>query len=209
VDTRKKNDELLSGMLGQQGFVTVEPWLKNVADLSFQFYSHAGMISYRGRTFFETDRKGRYVRTFLRNNPNSDTEIHKFTEEHNSRIVDLLLEALSESTYSSAYEGWMGVDAMIYRSASGELKFHPMVEINGRYTMGAIAMKMSEHLAPGSNGFMQVFYSKTGNFLSFCQKKESERPLILDGQKIVSGFMPLTPPLQAHQFGAYIEVEVI
>ncbi len=207
VDSSKKNDELLAGMLNQQGFVTVEPWLNNLVDLSFQFYSHAGTISYKGRTFFDTDRKGRYVRTYLGENPNMDDTVHEFVEEHYAKVVDLLVESLSKSDYSSIYEGWLGVDAMIYRSASGDLKFHPMVEINGRYTMGAIAMKMSEHLAPGSNGYMQVLYSKTGNFLSFCQKMETEKPLVIINQKIVSGFLPLTPPSTEHKFGAYMEVE--
>jgi hypothetical protein len=98
------------------------------------------------------------------------------------------------------------VDALIYRNEAGGLKFHPMIEINGRYTMGAIALKIREYLALGSHGFMQLFYSKTVNFQSFCQKQEMGKPLIMADRKIVSGFLPLTPPLPEHQFGAYMEV---
>ena len=208
VDTKKKNDEILAGMLNQQGFVTMEPWLDNVTDLSFQFYSQAGAISYKGRTFFETDRKGRYVRTFLGGNPILDGEVCQFVEEHSGRVVDLLLGVLNESDYSRIYDGWMGVDAMIYRTENGDLRFHPMIEINGRFTMAAVAMKMSEYLAPGSGGFMQIFYSKTGNFLNFCQRQEAEKSLVMEQGKILSGFLPLTPPLPEHHFGAFIEVTI-
>jgi hypothetical protein len=207
VDTRKKNDELLSGMLNQQGFVTVEPWLDRVTDLSFQFLSQAGKISFMGSTFFETDRKGKYIRTFLTDFPMLQAGISEFLQEHYREVADLLEQALSQSGYATLYEGWIGVDTMIYKSEGGELKFHPMVEINGRFTMGAIAMKIREHLVEGSHGGMQIFYSKTDNFESFCRKNEAERPLVMNGQKIVSGFLPLTPPLPEHRFGAYVEVK--
>ena len=207
VDTKKKNDELISGMLKQQGFVTVEPWLDKVSDLSYQFISSAGKISFQGRTVFETDRKGRYVRNFLTDNLNATSEVREFVEARDAEVVSMLTAALSRSGYSKIYEGWIGIDALIYRSAEGSLKFHPLIEINGRFTMGAIALKIRKYLAPGSDGFMQIFYSKTGNFRSFCEKQETGNPLVMENQKIVSGFLPLTPPLPEHHFGAYIEVK--
>ncbi len=206
VDTKKKNDEVLSGMLNQQGFVTVEPWLNKVMDLSYQFFALAGTISYRGRTIFETDQKGRYIRNFLTDQTGATGEVSSFLEAHDTEVVSRLLEALSQSGYATLYEGWIGVDALIYRSEEGVLKFHPLIEINGRFTMGAIALKIREYLAPGSKGFMQLFYSKTSDFQSFCSKQEAAKPLVMEGQKIISGFLPLTPPLQGHLFGAYVEI---
>jgi hypothetical protein len=206
VDSRKKNDEILSGMLNQQGFVTVEPWLERVLDLSYQFYSSAGKITYKGRTIFETDQKGRYIRNFIGNHTHATIEVSGFLEEHNGQVVEMLHDALADSDYSTLYEGWLGVDALIYRTSEDSLKFHPMIEINGRYTMGAIALKIRDYLAPGSDGFLQIFYSKSGNFQSFCQKMEAEKPLVMENGKIVSGFLALTPPSEEHKFGAYIEV---
>ncbi len=206
-DLLKKNNEVLSGMLRQQGFVTVEPWHEKQLDVSYQFYSLAGRITYKGRTFFETDSKGRYLRNLLTDNPNTSVEIARFLDEHNSEVVALLQKSLSESKYAVDYEGWIGVDALIYKTSSGELKFHPLVEINGRFTMGAIALKLRELLAIGSHGFLQIYYSQTTNFQAFCHKQQADKPLIMENSKIVSGFLPLTPPLPHHQFGAYIEVK--
>ncbi len=206
IDSKKKNDEILSGMLNQQNFVSVEPWLTKVMDLSYQFTSYAGKISYVGRTIFETDQKGRYIRNLLTDSVDETTEAGSFLAEHNSEVVSMLLNALSDSSYATQYEGWIGVDALISRTSRGTLKFHPMIEINGRFTMGAIALKIREYLAADSSGFMQLFYSKSVNFHSFCQKMEAERPLIMEDKKIVSGFLPLTPPSEVHHFGAYIDV---
>lgn len=203
---KTKNDEVLSGMLNQQGFVTVEPWLEKIVDLSYQFLSKSGEISYMGRTFFETDSKGRYVRNLLADAPNLPGEVSGFLEMHNKEVIQLLQAALKESDYTSLYEGWIGVDALIYKDDSGKLRFQPMVEINGRFTMGAIALRLREHLALQSSGFLQIFYSKSGNFQDFSQKQQVNRPLIMKDKKIVSGFLPLTPPLQEHHFGAYLEV---
>lgn len=206
ADLKKKNDEVLSGMLNQQEFVTVEPWADKVMDLSYQFYSSEGMINYKGRTIFETDQKGRYIRNFLADNPDAPAEVSGFLEDHNQEVIAMLHSSLSKSDYTRFYEGWIGVDALIYRSVEGVLKFHPLIEINGRFTMGAIALKIREHLAQGSQGFMQIFYSKSSNFQFFCQKQEAEKTLVMEDQKIVSGFLPLTPPLPEHHFGAYVEV---
>jgi hypothetical protein len=176
-------------------------------DLSFQFYSSAGKIGYKGLTIFETDRKGRYVRNFLEENVDVPGNVSVILEKHTLEVVDMLTDALSKSDYARLYEGWIGVDALIYRSESGKLKFHPMIEINGRFTMGAIALKMREYLAPGSKGFLQVYYSKSCNFHAFCSEKEATKPLIMKDHRVESGFLPLTPPLEDHHFGAYVEVE--
>lgn len=206
-DTPKKNEELLSGMLNQQGFVTVEPWFDKVLDLSYQFYSLAGKLTYRGRTIFETDAKGRYLRNWLTDSSAEiDRPLGQFLDTLDGEVAAQLSALLSQSDYATLYEGWIGVDAFIYRSDEGRLKFHPMVEINGRFTMGAVALKMRERLSPGSRGFLQLFYCKNESFASFCRQREKEKPLVMENGLIVEGFLPLTPPLSVHHFGACVEV---
>lgn len=206
-DSAKKNDEVLSGMLNQQRFVTVEPWHEKLIDISFQFEIAQGKVKYQGRTFLENDPKGRYVRNFLTEDIHIPTDVSRFMEEHHEDIVTILEESLAQSKYSTNYEGWIGVDVIIYRTENGLLKFHPMLEINGRFTMGAIALKLRNSLARGSTGFLEIFYSKTNDFQSFCQKQETEKPLIMKDGKISSGFFPLTPPSPNHHFGAFLEVK--
>lgn len=205
-DSDKKNDEVLSGMLNQQGFVTVEPWHDRLIDISFQFESLAGKIHFRGQTYLENDSKGRYLKNYLTEEIDIQKDVMNFIEQHQTEVISLLVKSLSESKYATHYEGWIGVDAIVYSNSRGNLKFHPMLEINGRFTMGAIALKMRRYIQDGSNGFLQIFYSKTVNFQSFCAKQEKESPLVMRDQKIFSGFLPLTPPSPNHHFGAYIVV---
>ena len=206
-DSVKKNDEVLSGMLSQQGFVTVEPWHNKVIDISYQFEIAQGKVKYMGKTFLENDSKGRYIRNYLTEHINIQEDAWSFLEARQSEVVAILEESLAQSNYSTNYEGWIGVDTILYSNAQGVLKFHPMLEINSRFTMGAIALKMRNYLAEGSTGFLEIFYSKTSNFKTFCQKQESEKSLIMKDHKITSGFLPLTPPSPNHHFGAYLEVK--
>ena len=38
---------------------------------------------------------------------------------------------------------------------------------------------------------------------------KSVKILIMKDNKIICGFLPLTPPLEEHHFGAYVEVSVL
>lgn len=206
-DLKKKNDEVLSGMLKQQGFVTVEPWLNKLTDISFQFLILNGQPKYMGRTFFETDPKGRYLRNYLTDGTELSVETADFLAETHSQVIEMLLLNLAKSDYGRYYEGWVGVDALIFKSDDGQLKLHPVVEVNGRFTMGAIALKLRDYLAPNSKGYLSIYYSKSTNFQMFSGKREKDNPLVMKDGKIISGFMPLTPPLTEHAFGAFLEVE--
>lgn len=208
-DSAKKNDEVLSGMLSQQRFVTVEPWHEKVVDISYQFEVLSGKVFYKGRTFLENDAKGRYLRNYLTEDIGIQQDVKEFLLEHETEVVSMLERSLSESKYPINYEGWIGVDAIIYRNSQNLLRFHPMLEINGRFTMGAIALRLKRFLDEGSTGFLQIYYSKTVNFQTFCQKRTHENPLLMKEQKISSGFLPLTPPSAGHHFGAYIMADAL
>ena len=42
--------------------------------------------------------------------------------------------------------GPAGIDALVYRDSNGEFRLKPIVEVNPRYTMGHIALKLSRRL---------------------------------------------------------------
>jgi hypothetical protein len=50
------------------------------------------------------------------------------------------------------YEGPLGVDALLYRGLGGEVRLKPILELNPRLTMGALALGLTRHLAPGRVG---------------------------------------------------------
>ena len=203
------NRQVISGYLKQQGFVIVEPWHNKVLDLSFQFFSFGnGRIEYRGLTTFSTDHSGRYIGNYLQELPPDLTpELKEFLSENLNNLKTVLHQVLVSSNYSADYYGWFGVDAIIFRSLDRKLKFHPCLEINCRFTMGAIALSLRTHLAEQSVGEFRITHGKGGHFVQFCEEMTRREPLITDSGEIVSGFLPLTPPLPESSFGAYLSVK--
>ena len=204
------NRQVISGYLKQQGFVVVEPWHNKVLDLSFQFFSLGnGAIEYRGMTSFSTDHLGRYVGNYLQELPPGLTqELKEFLQQNLTNVKQALLQKLTSSNYSTDYYGWFGVDAIIYKSADGKLKFHPCLEINCRFTMGAITLKLRPHLSEYSNGEFMVTHGREGHLAQFCEGMMAKEPLIIEDGKIVSGFLPMTPISPYSCFGAWIKVSV-
>ncbi len=204
------NRQVISGVLKQQEFVITGPWHKKVLDLSFQFFSFGdGKVEYRGLTTFSTDHLGRYSGTYLQElPPDMEQELKEFIQQHIPAAFKVLEQALISSDYSTSYYGWLGVDALIWRSDDGVLKFHPCLEINCRFTMGAIALSLRTHLAEQSAGEFRIMHGKEGQFNRFCDEMVKNEPLIMEGGKIVSGFLPVTPDPPNVLSGAWISVKV-
>lgn len=202
------NRQVISGFLNQQGYVVVGPWYNKLLDLSFHFFSKGkGCIDYRGLSSFSTDKSGRYIGSYIEEIPaNIKLKTKEFLRGHMGAIQKAIYKALSESPYSTEYCGWIGVDSIIYEAEKGQLMFHPCLEVNCRYTMGAITLALRNHLAEGSKGTFQIIHGNEGHYLRLCEEMETKEPININNGKIVKGFLPLTPPLTDSLFGAYLNV---
>ena len=202
------NQQIIGGFLKQQGYVVAQPWHDKQMDLSFQFFSHTdGKIEFMGLTTFKTDSAGGYEGNFIQElPPDLQPDLKYFIRDNFDDIKNILLRVLAASNYSTDYYGWIGVDALIFRSSEGSLKFHPCLEINCRFTMGAIALKLRDHLAEGSVGEFRIERGKNGHFFHFCQEMVVKNPPIVTNGKIVEGFLPLTPVETDNCFGAFLSV---
>ena len=203
------NRQVITGFFRQQGYVVVEPWHNKVLDLSFQFFSQGnGTIEFRGLTSFSTDLAGRYIGNFIQELPlDLAPDVNEFLLQNISKIRDALHNTLIASNYSTNYYGWLGVDALIWKSTDGKLKFHPCLEINCRFTMGAIALSLRSHLAERSTGEFRIMHGKEGHFAQFCEEMSEKEPLIIDTGKIISGFLHVTPDSPESSFEAFISVK--
>ncbi|GET21927.1 hypothetical protein CLV93_104120 [Prolixibacter denitrificans] len=207
----QSNQQVISGFLKQQGFVMVEPWLKKMADLSLQFYSEGkGEVAYRGQAAFLTDAAGRYQGNYIREiPPGLSTEEENFLSTYLPVVRQVLQEALSESDFSSQYYGWLGVDLLLYRDAENALRLHPCLEINSRYNMGALTLKLRELISPESGGRWEINFDKSGKFNRDMTVQMNRFPArIVDG-KMVEGILPMVPPADSAQFSAWLKVERI
>ncbi len=199
--------EKLCGIIKEQGYAIGEPLLDKVLDLAFEFELKQGKVSYLGISRFSTDDKGQYQGNFLIGWPKSlDSKVLNFAESLPEIIVEPLINVIENSILAEYYEGNFGVDTLIFRDETGNLRVNPCLEINGKQTMGLLSLHLEKLISPNKKAMFKMFYQQGKSFQEFKQKMETNHPLMLQHSKIESGFFALTPALEDTKFGAYLLV---
>lgn len=203
------NKQWISGVLKQQNYLIAEPFLEKIIDLSFQFQIKSeSEIEYLGHSVFDTNTNGQYQGTFIR------PDLQKMLPEADPNLSEMIFttteilgETLKKSIFSQSYQGFLGIDAMIFRQDS-KLKIQPCVEINCRMNMGILTLFIEKIIHPEARGKFALFYGKQGEFKSFVEKQEKLGPPEFCDGKLYSGFLPLTEPIGQNKFGAYISLGI-
>ncbi len=195
-------------IIRQQGAVMLESLLDKQSDFAYEFYITKGQISFVGYSSFDVNDKGQY-----------DYHRFPFLSSYFSEagrvlwdcgtinaVKDELLNVLQDSGICDFYSGYLGVDAMIYKAETGEMRLQPCVEINLRYNMGIVALFLESHLEQGSSGIFNIVPKQDVNFSIFDLEMQSKYPLVVNDGHIISGYLPLTPPQEEAQSLAYILV---
>lgn len=197
------NKQWILGLLKQQKYLIAEPFLEKIMDISFQFRIKSEVeVEYLGFSVFETNSNGQYKGTLI--NPDfsgilKEAPASEITEMINT-TAGLVTQALKNSFYTVAHRGYLGVDAMIFKSQS-RIVMQPCIEVNCRMNMGILALFLQKRTHPSSMGKFELFLGKSGEYQSYTMKKM--QPVFQDG-KLLSGFLPLTQPDKNSRFGAYI-----
>ena len=113
-----------------------------------EFYSDGnGNIRYEGLSVFGAEKKGAYSGNVL----GEQTYLESFFVENFGDKFQQLKETVGEAIrqiYGNIYTGYLGVDMLVYRKkANGEFAIHPCIEVNMRYTMGMVALRISQKLS--------------------------------------------------------------
>lgn len=204
-----KNRIWIEGAIGKQGCVSIECGLDKVQDLAMEFYSDGeGNVSYEGLSAFRTGEKGTYSGNILGSQEYiCDPIKHCIGEDVYSRTQQAVTEAL-KTIFGKIYRGFLGVDMIIYKTKNGSYAIHPCIEINMRYTMGMVALRLSQkYLAPHAIGDFHITYeSKEGEAYERHRFMKKSYPLILDNGKIKEGYLSLCPVTKESRYRAYILV---
>lgn len=204
-----KSKEWLRGMLKKQGYLMVEKEQKRLVDFAMEFYVEKQSVKFIGLSCFTTGSKGEYMGNYLGNQRELETRLTAWIERGKlERVKTELIRVLQAKIASAGYSGYLGVDMMIYRNSAGEDKIQPCLEINLRYTMGILALFLSERfVAEGSEGlFRIVHHTSDGEALQWHNTEVKQFPLVCDGKQIVEGYAALTPVLPDTRFIAYMKV---
>jgi uncharacterized ferritin-like protein (DUF455 family) len=199
--------------LDVQKAIVVEGFFEKAADLSFQFDVVAGApCRMRGVTRPMTDHSGRFRGIFV-TRPLKDLEPDlrhfAFRGAGDSKWLEKCFTELARRCGSEleahGYEGPAGFDAMIVRH-DGQLKLRPLVEVNVRWTMGRIALALSERTAPGASGIWCILgpndlkKGSTHELSGILSALQSELPLnLLHGArpKVRQGVIATNSPTES------------
>lgn len=117
-----------------------EPWVHRLFDFSTQwFLDKTKGVQLIGPTVFESNSKGAYQATMAGSEEQLFKDYLPFLYEH-KELVGKCLDLI----YKKGFFGYLGVDAFIYEDAKGDIRLHPLVEINARQTMSLAALRFQQ-----------------------------------------------------------------
>ena len=184
----------INGALKKQGEVSIEPALNKVLDFAAEFYSDGmGDIKYSGLSIFETQSQGQFTGCMLGTQESLLQRLNEFFSPDDFMFLIEQICIVLKDVIGSSYCGFMGVDMFIYKNADGNFDVHPFVELNLRYTMGLVAMQLSNRfIHPESQGLFRVM-SYVYNTYKEHQRMLAESPLVIEDGLIRSGYLSLCP----------------
>lgn len=202
-----KQTDWAKRVIRNQGGIVAEPKLKRVQDFAMEFSLSGGKISFEGYSLFNTADSGAYVGNVLM----SDRDIEAFLSEYISVDIlwglrDLLTEKLVD--YFPLYNGILGVDMMVYDTDDG-YKLQPCVEVNMRMNMGMLShIFYNRFVKSGVKGSYTVeYFKKAGDALAFHQENLKRYPLVVEKNKIVSGYLSLSSVVEDTHYIAYANID--
>jgi len=139
--------------------VYAEPWCDRLAECGLQFWvpprSDSSLsIRFQGGAEMLTDAVGRYRGSIV---------THSYGSAWWAAAVNRC-QTIAEHAQSLGFFGPMGMDCMLFQHPlSGEPQLRFCHDINGRYTMGRLALSLRRWLEPGETGFWCHASAKTSS----------------------------------------------
>lgn len=138
-------------ILASQGSVMVEPRMEVVQDFALEYYiggqgrEAQPDTHFLGYSLFSTQ-NGVYRENHLLSDGQILQRLSEFVPAQAILSAKAATERWLESEILPCYEGPLGIDMFIYKSADG-YALNPMVEINFRHTMGHVAVALRSRTA--------------------------------------------------------------
>ncbi|MDL2209030.1 hypothetical protein LJB97_05355 [Parabacteroides sp. OttesenSCG-928-O15] len=200
----EKEGEWIRGALRKQGGISIEKRFQKVRDFALEYRLDAsGGIVYHGISFFETAGWKTYCGNLLAGQAEMEEQVAMLVGKEAFEEIKAITPEVLQEVFGGVYTGYLGVDMMVYADEQGDFHIHPCVEINMRYTMGLVAIRLFERLIdPSAKGVFRVVYEK--NAFRRHQEMEHSFPLKWKSGRILSGYLPLTPVISSTRYRAFV-----
>lgn len=149
----------VSGKIKDAKELFIEPYYPGVEDRGYEFFRDArGNIRYLGVSSFITDH-GHYKGNRVTSADSLELQMnHIATTPSHQEYIAILTEALIALPLGY-YEGFLGVDTLVFDAPDGEKMIVPVIEINCRTTMGHLALALADRWIPkGFDGYFSIYY---------------------------------------------------
>ncbi|MDR1091125.1 MAG: hypothetical protein LBL79_08630 [Prevotella sp.] len=205
----RTESQILRGILKKQGSVSVERVVDKKTDFAMEFLTDGNNhIQFAGYSLFETNNKGAYESNYIGSQQSIEKELTQNIPTELLDRIKLVLTSILKEKYAQLYKGCIGVDMMIYTD-EGEYKLHPCVEINMRFNMGYLALKLFEnYITPTSHGrFYLDFNPIEGSIYEQHIAMQHRYPIKFQDGRIDKGYLSLCPIDRDNRYRAYILIE--
>ncbi len=174
------------------GCVMGELYYAVVQDFAMEF-DLSKTTSFCGYSLFTT-RHGVYQENLLLSDTAIEQRLSAYVKLSLIHEVREALEEFLDLNVAPCYQGVVGVDIFVYQK-DGKYYLHPAVELNLRMTMGlAASLFYRRHVKEGSVGRWRLRFLPTPSaLLEEDTTLRARYPLRVEKQKIVSGYLSLTP----------------
>lgn len=174
------------------GCVMGELYYTVVQDFAMEFEVKEKSV-FCGYSLFTT-RHGVYQENVLLSDAMIEHRLSAYVKPSHLHAVRDALEEFLALNVAPCYQGIVGVDMFVYQK-DGKFYLHPVVELNLRMTMGlAASLFYRRHVREGSVGRWRLRFLPAPNALMEEDAALRARyPLRVEQQKIVSGYLSLTP----------------
>jgi uncharacterized ferritin-like protein (DUF455 family) len=194
--------------------LVVEPWLERALDFSIQLEMTETGLKLCGYTGLINDLKGQFqgnwaAPNYLRHLPRRVGTLLSASSDRTRQVEEFygrIFSQLARELRGVELRGPVGIDALIYRTAQGDCRLKPIVEINPRYTMGRLTVELMKRTCPGSYGLLRLINGATAraagdlDFAGYAERLRERFPIRLEGEpvaKIREGAICLNDPTEA------------
>ena len=181
-------------VINMQGGIVVEPVLNKVQDFAMEFEMTNTGIQFIGYSLFSSAPSGAYIGNVLLSDSDIEDRLSVYIERGLlKKLQSILKRKLIE--YFPHYRGCLGVDMMVCKTDESSYQLQPCVEVNMRMNMGIVAHRICESfIHPNSTGVFSINYFKQdGEAQNHALTMQSKNPLIIEHDRIKSGYLALTP----------------
>jgi hypothetical protein len=192
--------------LKRQKQILIEPWFDKILDFSFQFMIHHDDVQFIDFTCFKTSSRGQFLGNWVGSFHEVLPDYLQSFQAEFHELAEELRQYIKTKTVGQKMNTHWGVDGFIYQDKD-EIKIRPIVEVNPRYTMGAISISLKQYLAKGIKGSWRILNLKevkSWGFSSFVDfvlflEKEYSLEIGFDGL-LKKGILCTNDPQQAQSF---------